>query len=123
MKARISFVLALILGWSRSESVGLAADSPPPALSGGGVYHLDLQGQLEKGLKARRPVEFAYIAQIITLVEAGDLPRELVDSTFVWARKKRTMRLQYFQFALQARAAKRGFTTPDLSNQAVGNGN
>jgi hypothetical protein len=122
MKARIGFVLALILGWSRAASTGLAAD-PPPALSGGGVSDLDLQGQLEKGLKARRPVEFAYIAQIITLVEDGDLPRELVDSTFVWARKKRTKRLQYFQFALQARAAKLGYNTPDLSNQGVGLGN
>jgi hypothetical protein len=122
MKARIGFVLALLLGWSLSESTGYCTD-PPPALSGGGVSDLDLQGQLEKGLKARRPVEFAYIAQIVQLVERDELPRELVDSTFVWARKKRTKRLQYFQFALQARASQRGFATPDLSNQGVGLGN
>ena len=123
MKARIGFVLALLLGWSRCELTGLCADPPPPpALTGGGVSNLDLQGQLEKGLKARRPVEFAYIAQIVQLVEDGDVPRELVDSTFVWARKKRTKRLQYFQFALQARASQQGIATPDLSNQGVGLG-
>ncbi|HEY5311237.1 MAG TPA: hypothetical protein VIK18_01915, partial [Pirellulales bacterium] len=99
MKARIGFVLALMLGWSRGETAAQTAD-PPPALGSGGITNLDLQGQLEKGLKARRPVEFAYIAQIVELVEDGDLPRDLVDSTFGWARKKRTKRLQYFQFAL-----------------------
>ncbi|HEX4147782.1 MAG TPA: hypothetical protein VHY20_02295 [Pirellulales bacterium] len=122
MKARIGFALALLLGWSRSELTGLCAD-PPAAIGNGVIDGLDLQGQLEKGLKARRPVEFDYIAQIVQLVEDDELPRELVDSTFVWARKKRTKRLQYFQFALQARASQQGIDTPDLSNQGVGLGN
>lgn len=118
MKARIGFLLAIVLGWPRNDMLVVA--DPPASLNGGGVEDLDLQGQLEKGLKARRPVEFAYIAQIVHMVDDGDLPRDLVDSTFVWARKKRTKRLQYFQFALQARATQLGINTPDLTDQAVG---
>lgn len=118
MKTRLGLLLALALGWTRAEWACWAAD-PPASLNAGGVTNLDLQQQLEKGLKARRPVEFAYIAQIVQMVENDQLPRELVDSTFVWAYKKPSRRIQYFQFALRARAAKLGYTTPDLSNQAV----
>jgi hypothetical protein len=98
----------------------LSRAEDPPSLNGGGVSSkLDLQAQLEKGLKARRPVEFQYIAEIVAMVDSGDLPRELVDSSFLWARKKTTRQLQYFQFALQARAKKMGISTPDLDNQLV----
>lgn len=98
--------------------VAQAADPKP--IDGGGVIGLDLKTQLEKGLYARRPVEFEYIDQIIQLVEEGDLPRELVTSTFVWARKKPNRRLQYFQFALQSRARGLDVDLPDLRLQAVG---
>jgi hypothetical protein len=91
-----------------------------PAMTGGGVSGLDLQSQLEKGLKARRPVEFAYIHQIVGLVESGKLPRSLVTSTFGRARQKQDRQLQYFQFALQARAKGLGVTLPSLKDQAVG---
>jgi hypothetical protein len=91
-----------------------------PALTGGGVSDLDLQSQLEKGLKARRPVEFAYIRQIVGLVESGKLPRSLVTSTFGRARQKPDRPLQYFQFALQARTKGLGIKLPSLKDQAVG---
>jgi hypothetical protein len=95
-----------------------AADLSP--VSGGGVIGLDLKSQLEKGLYARRPVEFEYIEQIIQLVEDGELPRDLVTSTFIWARKKPNRRLQYFQFALQSRARGLDVALPNLRLQAVG---
>jgi len=91
-----------------------------PAVAAGGVVGLDLQTQLEKGLLARRPVEFEYIQQIVDLVDSGDLPREMVTTTFVWARKKPTRPLQYFQFALATRARKLPVVLPDLRKQAVG---
>jgi hypothetical protein len=91
-----------------------------PAVTGGGVSKLDLQSQLEKGLKARRPVEFAYLHQIVVLVESGKLPRSLVISTFGRARQRPDRQLQYFQFALQARAKTLGIQLPSLQNQAVG---
>ena len=103
-------------------TIPIPTPTPPKPVSAGGVTGLDLKTQLEKGLKARRPVEFQYIDQIIQLVESGDLPRDLVTTTFVWARKKPSRQLQYFQFALQTRAKKLPVVLPDLRNQAVGIG-
>jgi hypothetical protein len=95
-----------------------AAD--PPAITGSGVSpSIDLKAQLEKGLRARRPVEFQYIAEIVKLVEQGKLPRDLVDSTFVYARHRRSRQIQIFQFVLRSRAKERGFDTPSLDNQVV----
>jgi hypothetical protein len=91
-----------------------------PPIDAGGVTGLDLKTQLEKGLEARRPVEFEYIAQIVRLVEERKLPRKLVASTFVWARRKPYMKLQYFQFALQARARGLDVELPDPRRMAVG---
>jgi hypothetical protein len=94
----------------------------PPPIDAGGVQGLDLKTQLEKGLRARRKVEFEYISQIIKLVEDGELPRELVTTTFVWAVRQPSRQLQYFQFALQSRvrAAKLNIDMPNLRKQAVG---
>jgi len=116
MRYCILFVIALCLFPGRAA---FAADPPP--IDGGGVAGLDLKTQLETGLKARRPVEFAYINQIVKLVEAGTLPRSLVTSTFIWARRMPSRQLQYFQFALQARAKRLNVKLPDLRLQAVGN--
>lgn len=116
MMDRCAF-LALVLVMAAAVATPAADLSP---ISGGGVTGLDLKTQLEKGLYARRPVEFEYIDQIIQLVEDGELPRELVTSTFVWARKKPNRRLQYFQFALQARARGLDVDLPNLRLQAVG---
>ena len=48
----------------------------------------DLKERLEKGLKARRPTEFEFIARVVELVEQKTLPLSLVDGTFLWARRK-----------------------------------
>jgi hypothetical protein len=125
MVARFSIYCCAVLlaTLSTIATVDLAlADSPPP-INGGGVSGLDLKTQLEKGLKARRPVEFQYIDQIIQLVEDGSLPVSLVQTTYGWARKQTSARqLQYFQFALQARVRSQGLNVklPNLNNQAVG---
>ncbi|MEX0676324.1 MAG: hypothetical protein WD063_04575 [Pirellulales bacterium] len=98
----------------------LAMAADPPPIDGGGVMGLDLRTQLETGLMARRPEEFEYIGQIIELVEEGKLPRSLVTSTFAWAKQKPVRKLQYFQFALQARARHLPVQLPDLRKLAVG---
>jgi hypothetical protein len=95
------------------------AASPPP-ISGGGVRGLDLKTQLEKGLYVRRPVEFAYVAEIVKLVEEGKLPYKLVATTFAWAQRQPTRRLQYFQFALELRTRRLPVELPDLRKLAVG---
>ena len=111
----LSAIVCLLLG-----NVVRAAE--PAAVAAGGVTGLDLRTQLQKGLRARRPVEFEYINEIIALVESGKLPKPLVTTTFVWARKQPTRQLQYFQFALQTRAKGLDVKLPDLRKQAVGIG-
>ena len=117
--ARWGRLLTLALAFWSAAAMRLPADDPPVG-AGGLPSDLDYLSQLNMGLKARRPVEFDYIKQVVALVDQGLLPKTLVDTTFVWAYKKPTRRLQYFQFALQARANQLGYATPDLSNQAVG---
>jgi hypothetical protein len=84
------------------------------------VTGLDLQTQLEKGLYARRDVEFEYLRQIVLLVEENRLPRKIVVSTFMWAKTRPTRQLQYFHFAIQARTRGMHIPLPDLNLQAVG---
>ncbi len=75
----------------------------------------DLKQQLEKGLRARRPQEFAFVNLVVTMVADNELPLALVKSTFLWARKKAlTTRypFPYFERALRERAAKLGIEIP-----------
>ena len=72
----------------------------------------DLKTTLEKGLKARRRAEFQFIEHVIAMVNGGELPRSLVESTFLWARKeaaaKHSYPFVYFERGLKARAKKLG---------------
>ena len=100
---------------------GLALGADPLApFDGGGVTGLTLKTQLEKGLKARRPVEFEYIDQIIQLVEDGKLSRKLVVTTYLKAQQEHRHPLQYFQIALEARARGLNVELPNLNKQTVG---
>jgi hypothetical protein len=56
----------------------------------GGAEVISLEDQLKTGLKARRPEEKEFIEEVARLVNAGKLPRKLVDSTFMWALRRRT---------------------------------
>ncbi|MEX2187837.1 MAG: hypothetical protein WD875_13615 [Pirellulales bacterium] len=68
----------------------------------------DLNKTLSEVLRARRPEEFAFIDRVVELVDHGTLPRDLVVSTFNWARKKPHHPFQYFEFGLRERAKKIG---------------
>lgn len=74
----------------------------------------DLRQQLEAGLYARRPEEFAYIARVVRMVERRQLPEKLVKSTFAWARRKRPYPLVYFERGLQLRARKLGIVVAGI---------
>jgi hypothetical protein len=88
--------------------------SAPTLLAANGVSAArgtpDLKTTLEKGLKARRRAEFDFIHHVIAMVDNGELPRSLVESTFLWARKeaaaKRSYPFIYFERGLKARAKK-----------------
>ena len=56
----------------------------------GGAEVISLEDQLKTGLKARRPEETEFIEEVARLVNTGKLPRKLVDSTFMWALRRRT---------------------------------
>ena len=92
----------------------LAPDSSPfraaPAVAADAMSGqiAGLKDQLEKGLKARQPAEFDFVAKVVALVDVGRLPRDLVESTFLWARKKRPYPFPYFERGLKVRAAQRG---------------
>jgi len=80
------------------------AAAPPPVAA----EVADLEDQLEKGLRARRPREFAFIARVVAFVEQDKLPLKLVKETFDWAREKKPYPFQYFERAMRLRAAKIG---------------
>jgi hypothetical protein len=54
----------------------------------GGAEVISLEDQLKTGLKARRPEETEFIAEVAQLVDTGKLPRKLVDSAFMWAVRR-----------------------------------
>jgi hypothetical protein len=76
---------------------------------------LTLREQLEKGLKARLPEEFAFIDTVVTMVDNGTLPRDMVDGVFFWVRKNRNERkymVPYFERLLRLKAKQVGITIP-----------
>jgi len=86
-----------------------AVGANPAALGDGVAQSLDLKQQLEKALKARRPTDYAFIAQVVKQVEAGRLPRKLVDQTLGYARSRsQKYPFIYFEFALKKQAEKIG---------------
>lgn len=91
--------LALAFG---SMSLVAADDTIP----GNGTTRVPLQVQLEKGLRAMRPVEFEFLAEVLAQVDDETLPQDMVEQAFLWARRHRTYRVQYFEKALRALAQR-----------------
>ncbi len=99
----------------------------PPTMAGGltsvaaqdqsRAVQVDLRTQLERGLLARRDVEFEFLQLVVAKVESGELPRKLVQQSFLWARKRPARRVQYFEQSLRRRArqARIAFDTDGLS--------
>lgn len=119
-------VLALGWGWPASaedepDRAGAEVGTPNDDAAETGTtldraqaVAIELRTMLEKGLKARRPEEFEYLAQVSQMVSDGQLSENLVRSTFAWARKKRPYPFQYFQRALQVRAKRLGVRLPTV---------
>jgi hypothetical protein len=92
-----------------SAAMARPAD-PTPSDESGTSSTPTFQQTLEKGLKARRPEEFAFIRTVVHKVDHGELPRDLVESTFLWARSKGGLSFEYFRKGLTVRAQKIGIT-------------
>ncbi len=102
-RATAIYLLALAVWLVLGIAIETRADSEP-ARDG----EAPLQNVLEAGLKARRPVEFAFIARVCDFVNRGELPRKLVQQTFTWSRRKGARPYPYFERAMQLHAKRLG---------------
>lgn len=79
-----------------------------------------LADTLKFGLKARRPIEMQFTAEIAQLTDAGTLPKDYVLAIFDYSRKRRPkFPLPYFEFMIRRKAAELGVsivTPPLLTN-------
>jgi len=76
---------------------------------------------LRAGLRTANPAEEAYLTYIATLAEQGRLPTDMVESTFLWARRRPDpKKFQYFKFALITRAGELGITLPQQTPALTG---
>ena len=63
---------------------------------------------MKVALHTATPEEEGFIEYVLDRVHQGTLPLDLVESTFLWAKKKPRHKFQYFKRGLILRAAKRG---------------
>lgn len=110
---RLALVATLI-----AAGVGLGTQFALSQSQGGAAVNegrqVSLKDQLTFGLLARTKSDRAFVDLVVAKVEAGVLPRPLVDSTFIWARNRAASRrdaatvrpMIYFRPALVARAKK-----------------
>ena len=105
MRLRIALVtlVAMLSSWP-APPAALAVD---PAT--GGETFVSLETRLKKGLLARLPRENAFVDDVVEQVNAGRLPRKLVDSTFAWAvQRRQSCPFPCFERALRLQAARLG---------------
>ena len=70
---------------------------------------VDLRDQLYFGLRTFLPEQQAFVDDVVARVEAGELPRSMVNVVFVWSRKRRPkIPYPYFEFVMRLLAEKRG---------------
>jgi hypothetical protein len=107
--------VALMALWGLAATLsGQQAPAPIKADSArdGQGRQVALRDQLRVGLKARTKADFDFIDVVVERVNQGNLPRKMVDSTFLWARNRSRIRptthplrpMVYFQPALVLRA-------------------
>ncbi|HVX59970.1 MAG TPA: hypothetical protein VHC19_05210 [Pirellulales bacterium] len=113
----LALPVALLGAWSLWREPAAAQDVQSLIVTDG-TTRVSLKVQLEKGLRAMRPQDYAFLNVVLLQVEEGKLPRDLVEMSFLWARRQRAYRVQYFENVLRALAAREGvvFDTGDVSS-------
>ncbi len=65
---------------------------------------------LKVALRVGRPQDKKFIDRVVAMMNAGELPRSIVQKCFLWARRKRKHKFEYFKRALIFLAANKGIT-------------
>ena len=94
--SRISLTCVLVVAFLTAVGVRMAEASPLDAST------------MKVALHTATPEEDGFIEYVLARVDAGTLPLDLVESTFLWAKKKRTNKFQYFKRGLILRAEEKG---------------
>ncbi|HEX4000104.1 MAG TPA: hypothetical protein VHX65_16240 [Pirellulales bacterium] len=109
------FSTASFVGFAASFSANRYSLCQPQALAADdGTAFTDtrptpsLKDTLDAGLKARLPEEFQFVDRVVRMVDRRQLSLEMVQSTFLWARRKPKFQMQYFEHALRMRAEEVG---------------
>jgi hypothetical protein len=109
--AVLSLILLAVIGGGLSSPA--APEVAPINITPGKADRpITLRDQLVVGLQARLKSEVAFCDSVTTKVQAGQLPRRVVDETFLWARLRaasirnghKYRPIVYFQPAMNARA-------------------
>lgn len=109
---RLGFVAAIAISGGLDSQSALSQSQGGAAVNEG--RQVSLKDQLTYGLMARTKSDRAFIDLVVAKVDAGVLPRQLVDSTFIWARDRAAARrdansvrpMIYFRPAMIARAKR-----------------
>lgn len=117
----LALCAALVNGMVGSSSRAIEIEDLPPPVTPAdrlkeGGRQVDLYYLLRVGLKAKTKADFEYIAEVVELVDKGKLPRDMVESSFLYARYRykthpgsfKLRPMVYFQPSLTARAKKIG---------------
>jgi hypothetical protein len=109
---RLGLLAAAAASLSLGAQLALSQSQGGAAVNQG--RQVSLKDQLTYGLLARTKSDRAFVDLVVAKTNAGELPRPLVDSTFLWARDRAAGRrdaatvrpMIYFRPALVARAKK-----------------
>jgi hypothetical protein len=104
MRALPLIACCLVSALAYTDGCFAATQSSKPIAPGGP----DLKVLLEKGLRARRPVEFEFIDRVLKLVDEGKLPTKLVERCFLWSRNMQPYPFPYFERSMKEQALKSG---------------
>ncbi len=110
--------VALLTGPTASANDGVLPPSTNRTFNGD--VETDLATVLIVGLRAGLPQERVYLKRVAQSAEAGQIPVDLVRTTFAWARKKDRYQTRYFERALKKRANALGIRVPLIGDYIPG---
>jgi hypothetical protein len=83
------------------------ARATDPATARGAIA--SLEERLKAGLKVQAPADVAFCDRVTEAVRRGEIPSQVVDSTYLWAvRRGKKYPFPAFQFAIRAHAKRLG---------------